>query len=682
MARGAIAMALASFLALFVVQAVADPPQVSTIVEPALGAAPVNAEDVHMVAEFSDADGDAHLCTDWEIWSLAPAEPVWQAHCANGPEKVHIHLGDGAFVDSHAGRAALLPDTAYELRVRFRDDSGEPAEEWSDWETRPFSTRVAGPQGNEATAWVARPGYAVDVFASDLQLPVNIAMVPEPGPHPGDPLMYVTELYGTVKVIARDGTVRDYATDLLNFDPTGAFPGSGEIGLTGIVVDPDSGDVFVSLVYEDTASSEDPKPHYPKVLRLQSDERGLKAEGQTTVLDMIGERQWASHQISNLTIGPDNNLYVHNGDGFDPSSARNLDSFRGKVLRMTLAGEAPADNPFYDVGDGIGPRDYVFAAGFRNPFGGAWRLSDGAHYAVDNGPATDRLARVIASEDYLWAGADSTMTHLASYNWFPSHAPVNIEFVEPGRFGGSGFPAHAMGHAFVTESGATWASGPQDLGKRIVEIGLDGAGNRTSGPETLVEYAGVGKATTAGLAAGPDGLYFTDLYKDTGFASPIDRGANVLRVRCLGECPLPGSPRSAPRPPTGEAPPLRVRRFRAQPKAFVALAGAKRLAKSLPAKRGTTFRYSLSHPASVRIRIAPLKGTGRRGELAAPGQQGPNRKSFAGRLGSRWLPPGHYRATLHARDREGRTATARARFRVVGPCGAGCAPPTGGRDRR
>src|SRR5204862_7173826 len=41
-------------------------------------------------------------------------------------------------------------------------------------------------------------------------------------------------------------------------------------------------------------------------------------------------------------------------------------------------------------------------------------------------------------------------------------------------------------------------------------------------------------ATAVGLAAGPDGLYFSDLYKDVGAVSPIDPGANVLRIRFVG----------------------------------------------------------------------------------------------------------------------------------------------------
>jgi hypothetical protein len=46
-----------------------------------------------------------------------------------------------------------------------------------------------------------------------------------------------------------------------------------------------------------------------------------------------------------------------------------------------------------------------------------------------------------------------------------------------------------------------------------------------------VEYTGSGKATAAGLAATPDGLYFTDLYKDLNSTSAIDPGARLLRVR-------------------------------------------------------------------------------------------------------------------------------------------------------
>ncbi len=648
------------------------PPDAPLINEPELDGQIVNPSDVHMeCAPFSDADpGDTHLCSDWEIWTVSPPERVWFTACIGGVERVHTHLGDGAFENSHTGRLELFHDTDYRLRTRHRDSSGDPPTEWSAWSERLFTTGAAtsvfplelddildtpaptwvdgadaaivlpsepnaphlrvesldgelllelagldglanqvtnpaplaehaptrvmfsgggapaglalpdsdlsfvndegenvtlylpavnlGP-GEQALFWVSadgstyagdpnqtapsfaelargapvpwivsQPGYKVEVVATGFQLPVNIAFVPSPGPAADDPFFYVTELYGTIKVISRDGTVSDYASGLLNFNPTGAFPGSGEQGLAGIAVDPNTGDVFATLLYDAGG------PHYPKVDRFSSLDGGRTAATQTTILDMVGESQGQSHQISNISFGPDGRLYVHMGDGFDASTAQNLDSFRGKVLRLNRDGSAPADNPFYNAGNGITARDYVYAYGLRNPFGGAWRASDAAHYEVENGPSQDRFARVDAGVNYLWDGSNQSMTNLALHVWNPAVAPVNLAFIETATFAGSGFPAEKLEHAFVTESGPTWATGPVSNGKRITEFVIDPSGALVSGPTNLLVYGGTGKATAVGLAAGPDGLYFSDLYKDADYTSPIDRGANVLRVRWVG----------------------------------------------------------------------------------------------------------------------------------------------------
>jgi hypothetical protein len=358
-------VAVIALLAIATAPAAASPPSAPVITEPGSDGAILNPADVHMEAGgFADGDGNGHSCSDWEILVAGTSEVVWQAPCAAGVLRVHIHLGDGSFVGSYAGRTELEFDGDYTLRVRFRDSAGEV----SAWSQRPFRTSPAGPPGVPgAVPWAAeQPGYEVDVVATGFQLPVNVAMVPDPGDAPDDPFLYVTELYGTIKVVSRDGTVGDYATGLLNFDPIGPFPGSGEHGLTGIVVDSVSGDVFASMLYEDSSSPANPKPHYPKVVRFHSNDGGRTAATQTTVLDMFGETQGASHQISNLTIGPDGKLYVHNGDGFFTATAQDLGSLRGKVLRVNLDGTPAAGNPFLDPSDGITARDYVFAYGFRN----------------------------------------------------------------------------------------------------------------------------------------------------------------------------------------------------------------------------------------------------------------------------------------------------------------------------
>lgn len=377
------------------------------------------------------------------------------------------------------------------------------------------------------------PGYRVEVVAEGLQLPVNIAFVPNPGSDPDDPQFYVTELYGQVKVVLNNGTMLDYATGLLNFNPTGNFPGSGEQGVTGIVVDPANGDVIITR-----ASDADGLPggdHHPQVVRLHSVDEGRSSSGETVILDMVGETQGQSHQVSDVSIGPDGKLYVHNGDGFDASTALNLNSLRGKILRMNLDGSAPADNPFYNAGDGITDTDYIYAYGFRNPFGGAWRASDDTLYQVENGPGSnDRLSQGNPGVSYGWDGSAGSMTTNAIYNWSTPTAPVDMAFIQPETFGGSGFPSGNQDVAFVTESGPTWATGPQANGKKIVKFELDANGDLISGPTTFVEYVGQGKASVAGIVAGPDGLYFSDLYADLDFQNPTAAGARILRVRFDG----------------------------------------------------------------------------------------------------------------------------------------------------
>lgn len=254
--------------------------------------------------------------------------------------------------------------------------------------------------------------------------------------------------------------------------------------------------MLASLVYESGGQ------RHPKLIRLHSTDGGLTAATTNNVLDMASEVQGAAHPISHLSIGPDGKLYVHNGDGQVTANAQNLNSYQGNILRMNLDGTPASDNPFFNAGNGTNAADYVYAYGFRNPFGGDWRALDLSHYEVENGPNTDRFARVVSGRNYLWNGSDASMTNYAIYNWGGATAPVHLQFIT-----GNGFPPAKIDHAFVTESGATYATGLQATGKRISEFVLDASGNLVSGPIPFLEYNGSGKATAAGMIAGPDGLY-------------------------------------------------------------------------------------------------------------------------------------------------------------------------------
>ena len=71
------------------------------------------------------------------------------------------------------------------------------------------------PAGRAGNCW-AFSGFEVEVFATGLDLPVNIAMVPEPDNDPDAPLFYVSELYGQVKAITNSGKVSRHTEELLN----------------------------------------------------------------------------------------------------------------------------------------------------------------------------------------------------------------------------------------------------------------------------------------------------------------------------------------------------------------------------------------------------------------------------------------------------------------------------------
>ncbi|MEV4414888.1 PQQ-dependent sugar dehydrogenase [Catellatospora sp. NPDC049609] len=528
---GALGTAMLSAALMFATAAAPAPPAARAaaptaplITEPEKDNRVLSAADVHMETrpmQNNDA-GDTHLCTDWEIWAGNPdsGERVWFDSCAGGTGRVHVHLGDGVFENSFAGRADLIPDRQYTLRVRHRDTSGG----WGSYSSRPFKTDVERkPLPGEGDWKVHQPGFVVEEVAEDFALPVNIAMVPN---HPADkskPLFYVTELYGKIITVTGDFQKKTFAKDLLNFDPSAQFPGTGEMGVTGIVVEPKSGDVFAAMLYKDDGDL------LAKIVRFQSTDGGFTAAKATTIIKFPDEEQSTSHQISNLTIGPDGKLYVHMGDGFVAETAEDMDSFRGKVLRMNLDGSAPSDNPFYKGTGKFQAADYIWAYGLRNPFGGAWRLADGQHYSVENGPSVnDRFARITKGGRYHWRGGASGLTKNALYNWDETQGPVNITFTEPQIYHAAGFPQNKHGNAFVALSGPTYASGPQRRGKKIVEFEFNADGS-VDDPKTLIEYTGSGKTSVAALAPGPDGLYFSTLYTKIGDAT--DSGAKILRVR-------------------------------------------------------------------------------------------------------------------------------------------------------
>lgn len=172
----------------------------------------------------------------------------------------------------------------------------------------------------------------------------------------------------------------------------------------------------------------------------------------------------SNHNGGRIGVGPDGMLYVTTGDAGDPSHAQDISSFAGKILRLTLDGRVPADNPFAD--------SPVFSLGHRNPQGIAW-APDGTMVASEFGQNTwDELNVIEAGGNYGWpeaegiSGDDRYIDPVQQ--WRPSEAsPSGIAVIGDAIYianlRGERLCTVALGEALRTESGGSAGGETREL---------------------------------------------------------------------------------------------------------------------------------------------------------------------------------------------------------------------------
>ena len=117
------------------------------------------------------------------------------------------------------------------------------------------------------------------------------------------------------------------------------------------------------------------------------------------------------------------------------SEAQNRASLNGKILRMSLDGTIPADNP--------APGSLVYTLGHRNPQG-LVQLPNGRIYSSEHGPNTDdEVNRIEAGRNYGWPNVEgycdlsAEATFCAANNvrepltaWTPTIAPAGLSYYD------------------------------------------------------------------------------------------------------------------------------------------------------------------------------------------------------------------------------------------------------------
>ncbi len=363
--------------------------------------------------------------------------------------------------------------------------------------------------------WSVRRGYSLTIDTQGYVLPTAIAFVRQPGSDPKDPLYFVTELRGTVKVVTNDRSVHTFAQKFFKPPVVAAYGAADslEVGLTGICLEPERGYVFVTFAYRDSGGV-----LRNNILRFQSTPQTFSLRPWSSVdfsHVLIGDQSNASHQIGPCQVH-DEMLYVSIGDGEQPLRSRDLRSTLGKVLRMTLDGKPVMTNPFYDKHEPQSPAGYVWAYGLRNPFG--LRVIDEGVFVVDNGPGIDRFLKAEEGEDYLWAGSDGDIGARALAVIAPGNGVAALDY-HPGDPGG--FPA---GFFFNVTGAPTNLN--EELPPHVLRIEYDPDRDRVlSAPKPFVRYRGKQVQVLAGLAFGPDGLYFVPMLPNRAGVTAVLRVA-------------------------------------------------------------------------------------------------------------------------------------------------------------
>jgi aldose sugar dehydrogenase len=287
-----------------------------------------------------------------------------------------------------------------------------------------------------AQTWVAQ------TVAKGLVHPWAVAFLPHGG-------FLVTERPGRLRVVGADGQLHE------PIDGLPAVQAGGQGGLLDLVLDTDFAKNRTLYFCFSEAGLGGNSTALAKA-KLSADRRRL--EDVRVIFSQKPKVNSTVHFGCRIVLRPDATLYLALGErGNRMDDAQVLGNHLGKVVRLTLQGEVPKDNPFVGVA-GVLPE--IWSYGHRNPQG-ATLGPDGKLWIIEHGPqGGDEINVVLAGKNYGWPvithgenyGGGKIGAGLSSkpgmeqplHHWTPSIAPSGMAFVTSDRYG-----ADAKGNLLV-----------------------------------------------------------------------------------------------------------------------------------------------------------------------------------------------------------------------------------------
>ncbi|TCM46337.1 glucose/arabinose dehydrogenase [Rhizobium sp. PP-F2F-G48] len=242
--------------------------------------------------------------------------------------------------------------------------------------------------------------WIADVAAETLDYPWEI--------QEADGRIWITEAAGNVVSIENDRLTRH---PVRTSDPI-AREGGG--GLLGMALSKDFDTSGIAYFYQTYRVHGDLAN---KVIEARFDGNSW-LETRVLIDGIPGHRLYSGGRVA---IGPDGSLYVTTGWTENRQRPQDVSSLAGKVLRMTIDGKVPADNPY--------PGSYVYSLGHRNPQGLAWD-PEGRLFVAEHGQsAHDEINQVLPGRNYGWPiisgdesgqGMERPLLQSGNQTWAPS----------------------------------------------------------------------------------------------------------------------------------------------------------------------------------------------------------------------------------------------------------------------
>lgn len=292
-------------------------------------------------------------------------------------------------------------------------------------------------------------------------------------------------------VSERGGDIREVVNGQLKSDPVFTFNDtahtkSGEIGLMGLVLDPDYSNnkqIYACVGYSAGKGFAD------RVVQLK--DTGSSLEEQKTIID--GIPAGSNHAGCELAFGPDGKLYISTGDATQRTIAQDLNSLGGKILRLNPDGSIPADNPFAN--------SPVYSYGHRNPQGIDW-TTNGTMYEAEHGPSGndgpgggDEVNLITKGANYGWPlvshqeTKEGTEAPLITYT--PAEAPSSLLIYK-----GEVFPQfkNTLLIAALRGEGILWLHidpmAPKNVlhSQKLAEVKVGRVRDITEGPDGMIYF--------------------------------------------------------------------------------------------------------------------------------------------------------------------------------------------------